>query len=53
MYTRHTLNDFQLYQQATFLIEDSHSSNYSNEGSYETNYILEEDIEHNEKMQYL
>ena len=53
MLTRHTLNDFQLYQQATFMIEDGHNSNQNTEANYETNYILEEDIEINEKMQYL
>ena len=35
------------------MIEDGHNSNQSTETNYETNYILEEDIEINEKMQYL
>ena len=50
MFTRHTLNDFQLYQKATFLISDCNDSNVE---SYETNYVLEEDLEMGSKMQYL
>ena len=50
MFTRHTLNDFQLYQKATFLISDCNDLNTER---YETNYMLEEDLEMGNKMKYL